>query len=325
MGKTERKERKEREKYMLTNGGLLLEKRISYFDGKYSNPIRSFSADELQKATDNYNHENRIFGYTSHFRWYKGCFEGRLIFVKKYMDSFIPTHSRSFLADLEMFANEILVAAQLSEHKSSLKLLGCCLETQIPTLVFEFPMNGNLQDQSNPTCLSWKSRLKIASEIASVITYLHTALPRPIIHRDIHPGHFYLDQDLCAKLSDFIYSMALPEGKTQVENEVACGTLGYLGPEFELFLSITNDFKDDQKEDYPMAPIQSYVRNHGINGIVDPKILAEGGGVYHHHQFQAVFQLGLKCCRMNQEERPIILDVAKQLRRIQRYVSSLLS
>ncbi|KAL6316771.1 hypothetical protein AAG906_021071 [Vitis piasezkii] len=57
------------------------------------------------------------------------------------------------------------------------------------------------------------------------------------------------------------------KGKTQVENEVACGTLGYLGP------------GDDQKEDYPMSPIQSYVRNHGINGIVDPKILAEGGGV----------------------------------------------
>ena len=115
--------------------------------------------------------------------------------------------------------------------------------------------------------------------------------------------------------------MALPEGKTQVENEVACGTLGYIGPEvwsgvyaekrdvfgfgpllfklltgkgyFELFLSITNDFKDDQKEDHPVAPIQSYVRNHGINGTVDTEILAEGGGVYHHHQFQAVFQLGL--------------------------------
>ena len=228
-----RERREKREEYMLTNGELLLERRISYFDGKYSNPMRSFSADELQKATDSYNHENRIFGYTSHFRWYKGCFEGRLIFVKKYMDSSIPTHSRSFLTDPEMFANEISVAAQLSGHKNSLKLLGCCLETQIPTLVFEFPMNGNLGDQlrSNPTCLSWKSRLKIANEIASVITYLHTAFPRPIIHRDIHPGHFYLDQDLRAKLSDFICSMALPEGKTQVENEVACGTLGYIGPE----------------------------------------------------------------------------------------------
>ena len=83
----EKGEKREREEYMLTNGGLLLERRISYFDGRYSNPMRSVSADELQKATDSYNHENRIFGYTSHFRWYKGRFEGRLIFVKKYMHS----------------------------------------------------------------------------------------------------------------------------------------------------------------------------------------------------------------------------------------------
>ena len=39
--------------YMLRNGGLLLEKRISYFNGNYSNPMRGFSAEELQKATDN--------------------------------------------------------------------------------------------------------------------------------------------------------------------------------------------------------------------------------------------------------------------------------
>ena len=43
----------------------LLEKRISYFDGKYSNPMRRFSANELQKVTDNYNHENLVMGSIS--------------------------------------------------------------------------------------------------------------------------------------------------------------------------------------------------------------------------------------------------------------------
>ncbi|KAJ9676273.1 hypothetical protein PVL29_025005 [Vitis rotundifolia] len=346
MGKKERKE------CMLRNGGLLLQKRISYFNGKYSNPMRSFSAKELQKATDNYNHGNLIFTCLSRFKWYKGCLEGRVVFVKKYFDHSIATHSRGFLADPEMVTNEMSVAAQVSGHKNSLKLLGCCLETQIPTLVFEFPMNGNLGDQlrSNPTCLSWKSRLKIANEIASVLTYLHTAFPRPIIHRDIYPGNFYLDQDLCAKLSDFTLCMALPEGKTQVQSLRISGTVGYLAPEvlrlcvyseksdvfgfglllFDLLtgkdyreLVVSKGSMDDLKEDYLMDCIQSYIRNHGINGIVDPTILAEGGGVPHHHQFQAVFRLILKCRRMNADERPIMLDVAKQLRRIQRHVSSL--
>ena len=48
MGKKERKEREE--EWMLRNGGLLLEKRISYFNGKYSNPIHIFS----QRASKSY-------------------------------------------------------------------------------------------------------------------------------------------------------------------------------------------------------------------------------------------------------------------------------
>ncbi|KAL6316783.1 hypothetical protein AAG906_021083 [Vitis piasezkii] len=214
-------------------------------------------------------------------------------------------HILVVLADPEMVTNEMSVAAQVSGHKNSLKLLG-------------------------------------------LLTYLHTAFPRPIIHRDIYPGNFYLDQDLCAKLSDFTLCMALPEGKTQVQSLRISGTVGYLAPEvlrlcvyseksdvfgfglllFDLLtgkdyreLVVSKGSMDDLKEDYLMDCIQSYIRNHGINGIVDPTILAEGRSP-HHHQFQAVFRLILKCRRMNAEERPIMLDVAKQLRRIQRYCNS---
>lgn len=76
---------KESEEWMLRNGWLQVEKWISYFDGKHSNPIRSFSAKELQKATDNCN-ENVRFGYGVDFNWYKGCLEGIVIFLNKYVD-----------------------------------------------------------------------------------------------------------------------------------------------------------------------------------------------------------------------------------------------
>ena len=93
--------------------------------------------------------------------------EGRVVSLKKY-------GSHISLFDLEMVTNEISIAAQVSGHKNALKLLGCCLETPKPTLVFKFPMNGNLHEQltSNPTSLSWKIGLKITNEIALVITYV---------------------------------------------------------------------------------------------------------------------------------------------------------
>ena len=185
----EMRNKKKREKWMLRNEGLLLEKRISYFDGKYSNSTRSFSAKELQKATDNYS-QNPFSHFGGSHIWYKGCLEGRVVFLKYFgYDS----------ADPKRISKEISIAAKVSGHKNALKLLGCCLETPIPTIVFEFLKNRNLDDQltSNPTCLPWKIRLKIATEIASELTYLHTAFPSPIIHRDLRLEHFYLDPDLC--------------------------------------------------------------------------------------------------------------------------------
>lgn len=84
------------------------------------------------------------------------------------------------------------------------------------------------------------------------------------------------------------------------------------------FLYSTNALEYEPGEDSETDWIESYLRQHGINGIVDPTILVEGG-VPHHHQFQAVFQLILGCCRMHPE------DVAKQLDEFKGMFLSLLS
>ena len=104
---------------MLKNGGLLLEKRISYF-GRYSNPIRNFSIQEIQKATENFN-GNLIFNHDVgyYYKWRKGSLEGRVICIRTIFPSF-PAHVQTVI-------NEIAVATQMSSHKNVLKLLGCCL------------------------------------------------------------------------------------------------------------------------------------------------------------------------------------------------------
>ena len=115
------------------------------------------------------------------------------------------------------------------------------------------------------------------------------------------------------------------------------GTLGFTAPEILkygvyseksdvygfgsllLYLLTRKIYADIESNDY-YTP--SYIRNHTINKIVDPTILVEAKarGLHHHHnQFQAVLELILKCFSDNAEERPIMLDVAKQLKRIQRY------
>ncbi|XP_034676768.1 non-functional pseudokinase ZED1-like [Vitis riparia] len=335
MGKGRKEEKKEREECMLKNGGLLLEKRISYFGGRYSNPIYNFSIQEIQRATDNFN-GNLIFNddVSSFYKWYKGSLEGRVICIRKNFRS-------SFAENPQIATNEIAVATQMSSHKNVLKLLGCCLETRVPILVYEFsscePLAEKIFECYGPFPL--KSRLKIAYEIASVIAYLHTAFPRPIIHRDIKPHHFFLDNGSTPKLSNFELSIALPEGATHVDGDL-CGTLWYMAP--EAFLSGMFTEKTDvfsfgtlilelltrrrasiiaQMEGVSMRKfVEDHIENYGINDFLDPIILVEGGGVLEQQQFQAMYQLALKCTEEFAEERPTIVDAAKEIRRIQRFV-----
>ena len=65
-----------------------------------------------------------------------------------------------------------------------------------------------------------------------------------------------------------------------------------------------------------IVTIMSRIRNLPINMIVDTTILAQA-------EAEAVLHIILKCLRDNAEERPIMLDVAKQLTRIRKYLSSL--
>lgn len=74
---------------------------------------------------------------------------------------------------LEMITNEVAIAWQTSKHKNFLKLLGWCLETLSPILVYEFPGKGNLSLHIywKNEQLAWDVRLRIAVEIANALAY----------------------------------------------------------------------------------------------------------------------------------------------------------
>ena len=203
-------DKNEKDGFFLRNGAAVLEQQISLFNGD-CNPIRSYSMEEIVKATSDF--QWPIYKGL-HYTLYKGIHEDREISVEKFT---ILEYTDTRL--IERIATEVAIASRMSNHKNVLKLLGCCLETDFPILVYEFPGKGNLTSYTYgdiQQLLPWERKLRIAIEIANAIACLHHGLSKMIIHRDIKPSNIYLDQNYAAKLFRFELAVPIPEGETHV-------------------------------------------------------------------------------------------------------------
>lgn len=84
------------------------------------------------------------------------------------------------------FINEISLLTTII-HKNIVRLLGFCLETEVPLLVYEYISNGTLFDQIHVqnSLLSWVKRMKILWKRQMDFADLHFKTEVPILHRDI--------------------------------------------------------------------------------------------------------------------------------------------
>lgn len=288
------------------------------------NSIRIFKSKELAKATDNFS-EGQICGRGGFGTVYKGNLsDGTIVAIKK---SKIVDQSQT-----EQFINEITVQSQIN-HRNVVRFLGCCLETPVPLLVYEFITNGTLSDHlhvnNNDTKMPWRTRLRIAAETAGVLAYLHSAHSTPIIHRDIKPTNILLDDDFTSKVSDFGASRLIPKNEDEMCTMVQ-GTLGYLDPEYfltsqlneksdvysfgvvlvELMTGLKAVSFDRQEQDWNLVNyFLSLMKEDRVLEIVDGGIANEE----HIEEIMKVANVAKMCLMVKGEERPTMKEVAIEL------------
>ncbi|KAI6668766.1 hypothetical protein NL676_007171, partial [Syzygium grande] len=313
-----RKEIKLKEKYFKRNGGLLLESELSSAEGNVEKN-KLFNSKDLEKATDNFN-EDRILGQGGQGTVYKGMLtDGKIVAIKK--------SKAIYEGKVEQFINEVLILSQIN-HRNVVKLLGCCLETEVPLLVYEFIPNGTLyqylHDPNEEFRVSWDTRLRIATEIAGALFYLHSAASIPIYHRDIKSTNILLDEKYRAKVADFGTSKSVSLDQTHVTTLVQ-GTFGYLDPEYFQSSQFT-----DKSDVYSFGvvlvelltgqkPISSLREQEGrslatyfiismegnrLFDIVDAQVLKEGK----KEEMALVANLAKRCLNLNGRNRPTMKE-----------------
>ncbi|CAL5412846.1 unnamed protein product [Camellia sinensis] len=270
-----RNDMKRKDNFFKRNGGFLLQQEVSSSNGSVEK-TKLFNSEELEKATDHYN-EDRILGQGGQGTAYKSMLlDGKIVAVK-----------RSKVVDkgkVEQFINEVVILSQIN-HRNIVKLLGCCLETDVPLLVYEFIPNGTLfQHIHDP------NRTSIS-----------------IYHRDIKSTNILLDKKYKAKDSDFGTSRSVAVDQTHMGTLVQ-GTFGVVIVKLLTGQKPISSTRSQESRILVMHFMESMEENHLLE-ILDPRILKEG----RREEMIAVAHLARRWLNLNEKKRPTMKDVLVEL------------
>nr|XP_043632950.1 wall-associated receptor kinase-like 10 [Erigeron canadensis] len=297
---------KKRKKFLLQNGALLLDKLKNFGAGS----MEIFSAKTIEVATQNY------------------------------ADDIISGRGGSGTVFKGILPDNHVIAIKKSEISDSGQLLGCCLETKIPLLAYEYVCNGNLYEHFHTTGsvrrrLSWDTHVSIAYDTASALAYLHTNTVMSIIHRDVKSSNIFLDNNLTAKIADCVPRLIPPDDPDDLHTFVQ-GTLGYLDPEYCHTCNISDKsdvysfgvvlvevLTGNKPLDFNRAPeernLASYFtklkKENRLHEIVDHQVLKEAAD---EQQLKAASDLACRCLDLKGENRPIMKEVAMELETIRK-------
>ena len=314
-----------KKKYFQQNGGSELRQQLS---GQGSiERIKNFTSEELEKATKNYD-ESNIIGRGGFGTVYQGTLtDGRIVAIKK---SKMVERIQG-----KGFINEVGILSQIN-HRHVIQLLGCCLETRVPLLVYELINNGTLSDhiydENKASAIMWETRLRIAIQTAEALYYLHSVASSPIVHRDVKSTNILLDEEYNAKICDFGASRLVPLDQNQLSTAVQ-GTPGYLDPEslqtnrvteksdvysfgvvlVELLTGKKALFFDRPKEQRILTMFFLFaLKDDSLFQVLEDCIVNNGN----YMQILKVAQLAKRCLSIKGEDRPTMKEVVLELEMI---------
>ena len=212
------------------------------------------------------------------------------------------------------------------------------MDIDVPMLVYEFVSHGTLSeflhgaDPRSP--IPFDLRLKIATQSAEALAYLHSSPSRTIVHGDVKSANILLDDQLNAKVGDFGASAL----KSMDESEFIMfvnGTLGYLDPESFISRRLTaksdvysfgvvllelmtrnraiysDSFNGKESLSYTF-PLMFHQKTHHV--MLDSEITDDADMVV----LENMTELAVHCLSQRGNDRPTMKEVAERLEMMRR-------
>ncbi|PQP97282.1 hypothetical protein Pyn_01714 [Prunus yedoensis var. nudiflora] len=231
---------------------------------------------------------------------------------------------------------EVGVASQI-DHINVVRFLGCCLEPQTQALVFKYIPNGTLYDRihkeeegrgsSQTQALSLESRIKIASETAEALAYLHSFTPnKPIIH-----GHALREKsdvyNFGVVLAELLTSQVFENDNereycgTQLDANVGlkewnAASLCWMYRRNPYNMRAFSPERIMGKRD--LAWFLSSMENGHLDQILDDEIIVNEAT---SETAKKVADLGKRCLRSKREERPSMEQVVVELEGLRKFMA----
>ncbi|KQK07900.1 hypothetical protein BRADI_2g38300v3 [Brachypodium distachyon] len=230
--------------------------------------------EEIEKATNNFD-KARELGGGGHGTVYKGILSDlHVVAIKK--------PKMVVQKEIDEFINEVAILSQIN-HRNVVKLYGCCLETQVPLLVYEFISNGTLYEHLHTAKVADFGASRYVPVDRSAVT---TMVQGTIGYLD--PMYFYT-QRLTEKSDVYSFGVVLVELLTRKK------PFSYMSPE----------------DDGLVAHFATLFAEGNLLQILDPQVVDEGG-----KELEAVATLAVTCVKLSGEDRPVMRQVELTLEAI---------
>ncbi|XP_076942654.1 receptor-like protein kinase HERK 1 [Bidens hawaiensis] len=230
------------------------------------------------------------------------------------------------------FKTEIALLSKY-KHKNIVSLRGFCDEAGEKILVYKYESNGSLDKHLNNKFLTYNQRLQTCLDAAHGLSHVHDndGSQRGIFHRDVKSANLLLDKNWKAKISDFGLSrVGLDNTQSSYVISNVCGTPRHIAPEYYTDGNLTaksdvysfgielwevlcgrhvvdSSYTDDRRSLIILA--QKHYKKGTLDSII-PSYLQKQMKPTSLLKFANIAYQCLK----NEEERPTMEQVVKQLK-----------